>query len=117
MSEYEGQTRGFKGTDRRAFTAEGDPREPSEEPLAASNADQAESAEQIQARSVASDERFFDLLSLLTTQQASIWASLISSPARRTKTFTRARDEQQALEDVPYQPRTQLVAKAKRSKP
>ncbi len=44
MSEYEEQTRGFKGTDRRAFTAEGDPREPSEEPLAASNADQTESA-------------------------------------------------------------------------
>lgn len=142
MSEYEEQTRGFKVTDRRAFTAEGDPRESNElrdeveEPLAAIGADQAEGVEQVQARSAAPDERFFDLLSLLTTQAslhlgephpvtgashedlhtAQMLLSLIEVLQTKTK-GNLARDEEQALEDVLYQLRTQFVAKAKRSKP
>jgi hypothetical protein len=145
MSEHEEQTKGFKVTDRRSFTPEGDLRVPEDvrderdEPVtttASATVERAEGTEQpTSARPATTDERFFDLLSLLTTQAslqlgephpvtgashedlrgAQVMISLIEVLHAKTK-GNLSLDEERALEDVLYQLRTQFMAKAKRSK-
>lgn len=144
MSEHEEQTKGFKVTDRRSFTSEGELRVPdedrdeSEEPLATSGASatlEREGIEPGSAPPASPDERFFDLLSMLATQaslhlgephpvtgashedlrDAQLLISLIEVLQAKTK-GNLAPDEERALEDVLYHLRTQFMAKAKRSK-
>ncbi len=137
MSEHEEQSKGFKVTDRRSFTREGDRIVQHEEerevidvpPAAAPEARlRAESAGRL-------EPLFLDLLSLLATQASLALGSphpmtgeahddlemartMISMiEVLRTKTKGNlARDEEQALDEILYQLRMEFTKKAKAAK-
>jgi len=137
MSEQEEQSKGFKVTDRRSFTREGDRIVQEEQerevvdvpPAAAPDARlRAESASRL-------EPLFLDLLSLLATQASLALGSphpmtgeahddiemartMISMiEVLRTKTKGNlARDEEQALDEILYQLRMEFTKKAKAAK-
>jgi len=138
MSEHEEQSKGFKVTDRRSFTREGDRIAQHEEeremvdvaaPAAAPDARlHAESAGRL-------EPLFLDLLSLLATQASLALGSphpmtgeagedlemaraMISMiEVLRTKTKGNlARDEERALDEILYQLRMEFTKKAKAAK-
>lgn len=137
MSEQEEQSKGFKVTDRRSFTREGDRIVQQEEerevvespPAAAPDARlRAESAGRL-------EPLFLDLLSLLATQASLALGSphpmtgeahddlemartMISMiEVLRTKTKGNlARDEERALDEILYQLRMEFTKKAKAAK-
>jgi hypothetical protein len=137
MSEHEEQSKGFKVTDRRSFTREGD-----------RIAQHEEEREMVEARSTAAPDArlpaesagrleplFLDLLSLLATQASLALGSphpmtgeahddlemaraMISMiEVLRTKTKGNlARDEERALDDILYQLRMEFTKQAKAAK-
>jgi Domain of unknown function (DUF1844) len=145
MSEQEEQSKGFKVTDRRSFTREGEriaevePEadvEPRSETLSsASTGTLRESESPRRASSLGAFEaRFLDLLSLLATQAslalgaphpsgeihedletARVMIALIEVLNDKTK-GNLTREEAAALEEILYQLRMEFVAKAKVNK-
>ena len=137
MSEHEEQSKGFKVTDRRSFTREGDRISQHEEeqevidvrPPAAPDA-------QLRAEAGGSlDPLFLDLLSLLATQaslalgaphpmtgeahddleMARTMISMIEVLKTKTK-GNLARDEERTLDEILYQLRMEFTKKAKAAK-
>jgi hypothetical protein len=136
MSEHEEQSKGFKVTDRRSFTREGE-----------RIAQHEEEREVIEARSTAAPDaglraeaaglepRFLDLLSLLATQaslalgaphpmtgeahddleMARAMISMIEVLKSKTK-GNLARDEERTLDEILYQLRMEFTKRAKAAK-
>jgi hypothetical protein len=143
MSEQEEQSKGFKVTDRRSFTREGE-RITSSEPegdveekrasfVPESPAPEPEELPRMNALG-RHEVRFYDLLSLLATQAslalgaphpsgeshedletARIMISMIEV-LKEKSTGNLTRDEQAALDEILYQLRMEFVAKAKVNK-
>ena len=132
MSEHEEQSKGFKVTDRRSFTREGDRiSQHEEEPVDVRSA--AAPDARLRAESPGRlDPLFLDLLSLLATQASLALGSphpmtgeaqgdlemaraMISMiEVLRTKTKGNlARDEERALDDILYQLRMEFTKQAK----
>lgn len=136
MSEQEEQTKGFKVTDRRSFTREGEriterddeDRAVETRPTAADGGLRTEPAGRLEAR-------FLDLLSLLATQASLALgaphpmtgephedletARTLISMIEVLKAKTRgnlSRDEQAALDEILYQLRMDFIARAKAAK-
>jgi len=139
MSEHEEQSKGFKVTDRRSFTREGERISRHEEepeavdvrPAAARDSGRTERAESAGVLS----PHFLDLLSLLATQASMAlgaphpvtgeahddleMARAMISMIEVLKTKTKgnlARDEERALDEILYQLRMEFMTKAKASK-
>lgn len=138
MSEQEEQSKGFKVTDRRSFTREGErispaaPESEVEETRASVSPEPPGRSSEPQASTFGQhDVRFYDLLSLLATQAslalgaphpsgeshedletARIMISMIEVLKEKSK-GNLTREEQAALEEILYQLRMEFVAKAK----
>ena len=144
MSEDEKQEKGFKVTDRRAFTAEGEPREsaaPHEE-----EAERAETAEQAPSpraeprapateRSGGHEAQFLDVLGLLATQAslalgephpvsgersvdldaARVMISMIEVLQKKTA-GNLTKEEEAALDEILYTLRSVFVARTRGDK-
>jgi hypothetical protein len=144
MSEQESESKGFKVTDRRSFTREGERivRPQEEEPERVEKPPKFESrsplspdAERGAGPAAEVEPRFLDLLSLLATQASMAlgaphpvtgeahadleMARAMISMIEVLKTKTRgnlARDEDRALDEILYQLRMEFMNRAKASK-
>ncbi|HEY7700514.1 MAG TPA: DUF1844 domain-containing protein [Vicinamibacteria bacterium] len=137
MSEQEEQSKGFKVTDRRSFTREGERIAQVEEEREASDV-RATAAPEARPRTEPAgrlEPAFLDLLSLLATQaslalgaphpmtgeshddleMARAMISMIEVLRTKTK-GNLARDEERALDEILYQLRIEFTTKAKATK-
>ena len=134
MNEHEEQSKGFKVTDRRSFTREGERISRHEEEPEPADVRPAAAPSAVRAESPMSPH-FLDLLSMLATQ-ASIalgaphplsgeshddleMARAMISMIEALKTKTKgnlARDEERALDEILFQLRMEFTTKAKAAK-
>jgi hypothetical protein len=136
MNEHEEQSKGFKVTDRRSFTREGEriARHEEEPEAAEARAAAAPAQDARRAESVLSPH-FLDLLSMLATQaslalgaphpltgeshddleMARAMISMIEVLKAKTK-GNLARDEERALDEILFQLRMEFTTKAKAAK-
>jgi hypothetical protein len=137
MSEHEEQSKGFKVTDRRSFTREGERITGHEEDPEAVDVRPATAARDLERAEPAGalSPHFLDLLSLLATQASMAlgaphpltgeaqddleMARALIAMIEVLKTKTKgnlARDEERALDEILYQLRMEFMTKAKASK-
>jgi hypothetical protein len=134
MNEHEEQSRGFKVTDRRSFTREGERIARTEEEPEPSDVRPAAPPTAARAEAAVSPQ-FLDLLSMLATQaslalgaphpmtgeshddpeMARAMISMIEAVKAKTK-GNLAREEERALDEILFQLRMEFTKKAKASK-